>query len=227
MTILAMETTQGACSVAISRAGTLLAQKFVVMQRGHAEHLLPMVETVRRRAGVSFAALGMIAVTVGPGTFTGVRVGLAAARALALVHKVPILGVGTLELLARAAVDMSQPDGTGILAAIDARRGELYIQGFDAGGVPLTGAMVVPAADAGGKGAAHMVLPGIKTGFLVGTGAHLLQSDLPEWRVNDEIVLPDAAVLAQAADLWRHRAGHVPPAPLYLRAPDAKLPAHG
>lgn len=219
MPILAFDTTQGACSAAICHAGTLLAQRIEFMQRGHAEHLLPMVEAVRRQAGIGFQDLDLIAVTVGPGTFTGVRVGLAAARALALVHNLSVLGVGTLELLARPAVlTGARAGGGGIIAAIDARRGELYAQVFDGTGAALTEAAAGPADQ-------FTMPPGLAPGRIVGTGAALLGVVLPQWRVIGDIVQPDAAVLAQAAETWRHRARMQPPAPVYLRAPDAKLPA--
>ncbi len=218
MPILAFDTTQGACSAAICHAGTLLARRFEFMRRGHAEHLLPMVEAVRREAGIAFQELDLIAVTVGPGTFTGVRVGLAAARALALVHELPVLGIGTLELLARPAVPAAaQTGGGGIIAAIDARRGELYSQVFDNKGVALTKAVAGPADQ-------FAMPPGLAPGLIVGTGAALLGAVLPRWRVHGDIVQPDAAVLARAAETWRHRARAQPPVPVYLRAPDAKLP---
>lgn len=214
MPILAFDTAQGACSAAISHGGRLLSRRFETMRRGHAERLLPMIEAVRRQAGIAFADLDLIAVTVGPGTFTGVRVGLAAARALALVHDIPILGIGTLELLARAAVRAA---GGGIIAAIDARRGEIYSQAFDGAGHALTAAAAGPAG-------AHVAPPGLTPGLIVGSGAELLRADLPNWRVENSLVQPDAAILARAGEMWRHRAGRRPPAPLYLRAPAAKLP---
>lgn len=220
MLILAFDTAQQACSAAISRDGELVSYCHRLMQRGHAEHLLPMVEAVRKQAAVSFGDLDFIAVTVGPGTFSGVRVGLAAARALALVQDIPILGVGTLELLAQGAVRAGTPDamaGRNIIAAIDARRGDLYTQSFDAAGQALTAAAVGPASPA-------FAAPDQPPGVIVGTGAVLLQAVLPEWRLDSRIVQPDAAVLALAAEDWRHRISRRPPAPVYLRAPDARLP---
>ncbi len=218
MLILAFDTAQQACSAAISRDGEILSQCHELIERGHAEQLLPMVEDVRKHAAVSFAELNVIAVTVGPGTFTGVRVGLAAARALALVEKIPILGVGTLELLAQGVVQAGMSGaGEGIIAAIDARRGELYAQSFDADGRALTAAAAGPASPA-------FAPPGQTPGVIVGTGAALLQAVLPAWRLDSRMAQPDAAVLALAAEGWRYRASLRPPVPLYLRAPDARLP---
>ncbi len=220
MLILAFDTAQQSCSAAISRDGEIVSQSHKAIERGHAEHLLPMVEAVRKQAAVAFADLDFIAVTIGPGTFTGVRVGLAAARALALVQDIPVLGIGTLELLAQMAVRAGLPEvatGHGIIAAIDARRGELYGQAFDADGQALTAAAAGPASPA-------FAPPGQPPGVIVGNGAALLQAVLPDWRLDRGIVQPDAAVLALAAEDWRHRASRQPPAPLYLRAPDARLP---
>jgi len=220
MLILAFDTAQQACSAAISRDGEVISHCHKLIERGHAEQLLPMVEAVRKSAAVAYEELDFIAVTIGPGTFAGVRVGLAAARALALVEDIPVLGIGTLELLAQAVVLGGRPEvaaGHGIIAAIDARRGELYGQAFDATGQAVTEAAAGPASPA-------FAPPDLPAGVIVGTGAALLQAALPDWRLNSEIVQPDAAFLALAAEDWRHRVSRRPPAPLYLRAPDARLP---
>ena len=220
MAVLAFDTTQGACSAAIFYQGALLSGRLELMARGQAEHLLPMIEAVRRQAGLDYCDIDLIAVTTGPGTFTGVRVGLAAARALALVGGQAVLGIGTLELLAHAPAvapaALEEGEG-GIIAAIDARRGELYVQAFDDSGLAATEATAVTAAR-------YRPPPGLAPGRIVGTGAAILQAELPEWRLDGDILQPDAAVLARAAEAWRHRASHTPPAPVYLRAPDAKLP---
>jgi tRNA threonylcarbamoyladenosine biosynthesis protein TsaB len=197
------------------------------MQRGHAEQLLPMIEAVRQQAGIDFEELDLLAVTIGPGTFTGVRVGLAAARALALVHDRPILGIGTLELLAQGVAKgeitaAPASDGGGIIAAIDARRGELYIQAFDANRRAVTEAS---ARRLGPEILQSPAISSLTPGLIVGTGAVLLQALLPDWRSADGHEQPDAAVLALAAGGWQHRASRQAPAPLYLRAPDARLPS--
>jgi len=217
MLILAFDTTQGACSAAISHRGCLLANAFVPMQRGHAEHLLPMIEQVRRQAKISYGDLELIAVTIGPGTFTGVRVGLAAAQALAQVHDISLLGVGTLELLARAAAPLNNDEGAGIIAAIDARRGQLYMQAFDASGKAVTFPVIDAASPKNAPSPYH-------SGLIVGSGAAILQPALPGWRIIHDRFQPDASILATASEYWRDRISRQPPSPLYLRAPDAKLP---
>ena len=207
MLTLAFDTTQGACSAAISQEGRLLANAFMPMQRGHAEHLLPTIEQVRRQAKISYGDLELIAVTIGPGTFTGVRVGLAAAQALAQVHDVSLIGVSTLELLARAAVPRIDDDSAGIIA----------MQAFDG----LGGAVTLPVIDA----ASPRIAPSSNhSGLIVGSGAEILQAALPHWRIIHDIFQPDASILATESKHWRDRASRRPPSPLYLRAPDAKLP---
>jgi tRNA threonylcarbamoyladenosine biosynthesis protein TsaB len=230
MLVLAFDTAQGACSAAISRDGVLLAQCHEVMQRGHAEKLLPMVENIRLQAAVDYADLDLIAVTIGPGTFTGVRVGLAAARALALVHGTPLLGIGTLELLAQGALRMAavssvpsgaqMDQGSAVVAAIDARREELYAQVFDLAGAAVT----QPTVGSMEQLRLDITALDISPGCIVGTGAELLQAAVPDWRVEPSIIFPDAAVLALAAPGLRARVSATAPSPLYLRAPDARLP---
>jgi len=102
MIVLAIDTSLDACSVAILRDGVVLASCSEPMQRGQAERLAPMVQEIAQGAGIAFADLDRIAVTTGPGSFTGVRVGLSFARALALAVGKPCIGVSTLEALALA-----------------------------------------------------------------------------------------------------------------------------
>ena len=100
--LLAVDTALGACSVAVLDGETVLAHRFVEMARGHAEALAPMVDETMRQSGLAFAALDRLAVTTGPGTFTGQRVGLAFMRGLRVALKKPLIGVTTLEAMAAA-----------------------------------------------------------------------------------------------------------------------------
>ena len=220
-TLLAMDTTLGACSAAVVADGGVLARRWAAMARGHAEALMPMIDAAMDEAGVRRRALDGVAVTVGPGTFTGVRVGLAAARGLALALDRPLCGLSTLEALAAAAALGPAPPAT-VLAAIDARRGQLYVQSFRVGASdgclldPLDAPRAIAVDDASRAGLLDSVGAG---GACVGTGAALI-AGAPDVRAE----LPDAAVIgcyAQllADDRWRARA-----APLYVRAPDAVLP---
>src|ERR1700728_4969033 len=137
MRILAIDTSCGAASVAIVEGGRAepLAAMSRPMTRGHADALAPMVEEAMRGVEGGFPSLARIAVAMGPGSFTGIRVGLAMARAMGLALAIPVVGVSTLA--AFAAPLLSEPR-TGIIAVtIDARHGAVYFQLFEASGRPL------------------------------------------------------------------------------------------
>jgi tRNA threonylcarbamoyl adenosine modification protein YeaZ len=137
MRILAIDTSCAAASVAVVEGG--LAEPLAIlsrpMARGHAEALAPMVEEAMRGVDGGFASLGRIAVATGPGSFTGIRVGLAMARAMGLALAIPVVGVSTLA--AFAAPLLSEPKPGIIAAAIDARHGSVYFQLFEASGRPM------------------------------------------------------------------------------------------
>ncbi len=199
----------------------VLAHRFELRTRGHAEGLMPMLEAVMAEARLGFADLDALAVTIGPGTFTGLRVGLAAARGLALARALPLVGVTTLEAVA-APVTAA---GEAIAVAFDARRGEIYLQIFDATHAALTAPMIVALAEA------RAYLPaGAVVG--VGSGATLLADVLAphgvKVRLSAAPAQPDAIAIARIATARLAMEGadrfRVAPAPLYLRAPDAKLP---
>ena len=106
MLILAIDTALDACAAAVldTSAGKLIAQESQAMKRGHAEALMPLIARVMKASGVAFAALDRIAVTTGPGSFTGLRVGLSAARGIALAAGKPVVGVTTLTAFAAPIV---------------------------------------------------------------------------------------------------------------------------
>ena len=137
MRILAIDTSCGAASVAVVESGVTepLAALSRLMARGHAEALAPMVEEAMRGVEGGFSSLDRIAVTTGPGSFTGIRVGLAMARAMGAVLAIPVVGVSTLA--AFAAPLLSEPRPGIIAAAIDARHGSAFFQLFEASGQPL------------------------------------------------------------------------------------------
>ncbi len=222
MKVLGFDTAMAACSAAIWCDGNIAAYRLVPQPRGHAETIMPMIADICREAGIVIGALDRIGVTIGPGTFTGQRVGLAAARAMVLGTKVGIVGVTTLRALAAGV----QPDSAPLIASlIDARRGEVYAQVFDRQLSPvmppqvLTPERAARALTACAEGGNDLVL--------VGTGA-LLVADVMAPRgfavtKSDASPQPDGrhvAALAAAADT----PDGILPSPLYLRPPDAKLP---
>src|SRR5438132_7995961 len=128
MRVLAIDTALGACAAAVldSQAGAILASESLGMLRGHAEAVMPMIARVMDHARAEFAELDRIAVTVGPGSFTGLRVGISAARGLALASRRPAVGLSTLA--AYAAPYVAANETAPIVAAIDARHGQVYLQ---------------------------------------------------------------------------------------------------
>lgn len=207
--ILAADTTFGACSAALTRGAEVLARRFEVMARGHAEALAPMVDAVMREAGVGFAAIDRLAVTVGPGSFTGQRVGLAFMRALKVALKKPLIGVTSLAAMAeQARVEAAAEVGA---AVQDAKRGEVYLE--TTAGHP---AQILPLADA------IQLLTLLPLPALAGTAAPLVAAALPSARVLP-IIAPDAVWVAH---LTAGREDSGAPRPLYLRPPDAKLPGN-
>ena len=208
--LLAVETALGACSVAVLNGDTVLAHHFQEMTRGHAEALAPMVDDAMRHAGIAFADLDRLAVTTGPGTFTGQRVGLAFMRGLRVALKKPLIGATTLEAMAAAT-------RSGRAAAIhDARRDEAYLLLWEMGATVL--ASTVMPFDA-----AVARIRGFGSCALCGTGAVQAGAALGGGFTVTDIRQPDALWVARLA--MARPVPDQPPAPLYLRAPDAKLPA--
>lgn len=209
--LLAFDTSMAACSAAVYDpvGRRVLAGRFALMERGHADALAPMIKDVMAEAGVTFAALERIGVTRGPGSFTGVRTGIAMARGLALALDRKIAAIDTLSAIAANA----PADRAPLVIAADARRDEVYLLSGP-GAAPL----VLPVAEA-----VHR-LPGGQA-FVLGSGAEALIDAEPEGRLirltsGD---MPDARNFA--ALCAAHPLSGDPPEPLYLRPPDAK-PQH-
>jgi tRNA threonylcarbamoyladenosine biosynthesis protein TsaB len=220
MTILAFDTSMTACSAAILPAGAASSiQRFERMERGHAEALFPMIAAVMAEAACGFGDLTKIAVTVGPGSFTGVRAGVAAARGFALAAKLPVVAATSLEVMARGLIrrsSASEREG-GFTVAHDARREEYYVQGFTADGSPLSEPELCGLSQA-----LYAVPQGI--GLIVGSGAAAIA--LEAARRGRELRTGFADLLPEACDLAALSVNRPPQhrrvAPLYLRAPDAK-----
>jgi tRNA threonylcarbamoyladenosine biosynthesis protein TsaB len=219
MLILAIDTALDACAAGIldTDAGQLIAQESLPMKRGHAEALMPLIARVMKQSGVAFAALDRIAVTTGPGSFTGLRVGLSAARGIALAANKPVVGLTTLT--AYAAPVVSQNGEQPVLSAIDARHDQVYFQMVSGNGSSLIRPRLAPieeALDASRFGAPH----------LVGNAAGILSQRWPAHAQPPFKVDPQAAPdIAWVAWLGAAVSPNTAPArPYYLRAPDAKLP---
>jgi tRNA threonylcarbamoyladenosine biosynthesis protein TsaB len=207
--VLGLDTCLSSCSVAVLDGERVLASACEVMARGHQERLAPMARDVMAEAGLAFDRLDRIAVTVGPGSFTGLRVGIAFAKGLAFALGTPAVGIGTLEALAAETSGLVFP-------AIDARRGQLYLQAFEDGS-----ALMAPDALTAEVAAARIAELSQGRDFtLVGSGAALLADFAP----SAAVIAAEGADARQVARLAASRTPG-PLKPLYLRAPDAKLPA--
>ena len=222
--LLAFDTAGTACSAAVWRGGAVRARRFETMSRGQSERLVPMIEEVMAEAGIAYPALDAIAVTRGPGGFTGVRIGLATARALALACARPAIGVSNFEAVA-AAVSEDQRLGHSLVVVIDAKRSDLYVQAFGtapgAALAPVTEARAIAPADLGA------FLPGgplLLAGDVVEVARGALESAGREVLVAAAPGQADAGrVAALAAGQPLPEAGAPPPAPIYLRGPDVTL----
>src|SRR5258708_6670279 len=167
MLILAIDTALDACAAGVldTETGRLIAQESQAMKRGHAEALMPLIARVIKASGVAFAALDRIAVTTGPGSFTGLRVGLSAARGISLAANKPVVGLTTLT--AYAAPVVSENGERPVIAAIDARHDQVYFQMVSGNGGSLIAPCVAPIEEA--LGASSFGAP-----YLVGNAAKIL-----------------------------------------------------
>jgi tRNA threonylcarbamoyladenosine biosynthesis protein TsaB len=218
MRVLAIDTALAACSAAVldtEHNGGIVASESLPMVRGHAEALLPLLQRVMRAAGLTFPAIDRIAVTTGPGSFTGLRVGIAAARGIALAADKPAVGVSTLS--AYAAPHVADDERFPVVAAIDARHSHVYLQVFAPGGRSFTAPRLAPLHEAV-KAAAET------SSCIAGSAARLVAEAL-----SARGLTPISVDASPAPDIgWVARMGAVVPpeqAPLkpqYLRAPDAQ-----
>ncbi|MCH9809195.1 MAG: tRNA (adenosine(37)-N6)-threonylcarbamoyltransferase complex dimerization subunit type 1 TsaB [Alphaproteobacteria bacterium] len=227
MLVLALDTCFDACSAAVlDTLADRLVARFEPMATGHAERLVPMIGSVMAEAGVGFDELHLIAVTNGPGTFTGTRIGVAAARSLALAAQKPLLGASSLAVIA-AQVAMEVPDGfagADILVAMDARRDEVYFQGFR-NAKPLNPPAVLCPLEAIDGWVGGLPNGNAPRCILAGTAAKAITSRVQHATGQagchvSSVSLPSAAFLARLAPTLSHEGA--PVSPLYLRPADAK-----
>ena len=200
--LLAFDTSTPAVTVALHDGTAVVAERTIVDGRRHGELLAPGIADVLRVAGASASDMTSIAVGVGPGPFTGLRVGLMTARALSEALGIPVAGVCSLDILA-ASVNSTEP----FIVATDARRKEVYWATYNSDGVRIDGPRVDRPADVEWRGPAF------------GAGALMYPDAFVDARDPD---LPSAGVLAQL--VASGNAIVLPPDPLYLRRPDAVEP---
>lgn len=217
MRVLAIDTALAACAAAVldTRHVAVMASETLPMTRGHAEAVMPLIARVMDQAGIEFGDLDRIAVTTGPGSFTGLRVGISAARGIALAAGKPAVGLSTLA--GYAAPHIAENDDSAVVSAIDARHEHVYLQVFGPGGRTVVSPRIAPIKEAVRAATASPAR-------IVGSGAELIAAQWPKSEPPPLLVEP-----LSAPDIgWIARLGaaaaddHGPPKPLYLRAPDAQ-----
>ncbi len=229
MRILALDTALPAISACVLDSGATepLVIESLPMERGHAEALLPLIERVMAQVEGGFASLDRIAVTVGPGSFTGIRVAISAARGFGVALDIPVVGVSTLAAFAAPLVLGPKPaqeresalPGV-IVSAIDARHGQVYLQACSQTGAILLAPTVLPLAEAIDK-----LPPGPLR--ITGSAAPLLA--IAAWsghraaEVEGEIVATPILYVARLGMIADPEGA--PPRPLYIKAPDVKPPS--
>jgi tRNA threonylcarbamoyladenosine biosynthesis protein TsaB len=197
---LIIDTATRACSVALFEGDACLGAYYEEIGRGHAERLVPMIAQLPDRGRAD-----SIHVNVGPGSFTGIRVGVSAARALALAWKVPCHGYGCLDLVAAMA---RNGDALAVDVAMTGGHGEVYFQSFDASGVSTAPPVSLPPAQAA---------EAVASGYVVGDMADAIIGLRGTGEAKP--TLPDARRWLEIADV-----PPTAPQPAYVRGPDAKLP---
>lgn len=210
--VLAFDTAMGGCSVAVLDTRTGVAvQDGRVMERGQSEILVPLIQEIVRQAGCTMADLGLVVTTVGPGGFTGLRIGLSTARSFGLALAIPVAGLRTTDVLLRAAKEKFN-DQSHLLVVVETKREDFYVQ--------------EPGAEPGLRSFESLLLQyKDQPVTLCGDGVIRLQEKLGQvwpgaWRILNDVVLPDPVVMAKMG-VEDMMAGTLrAPDPVYLRDAD-------
>ena len=224
VTVLAFDTATSSCAITLWHEGEVLAEAQQMLERGHAEVLVPMIEAVLSEAGLTYRELDLLAVTIGPGAFTGIRIGLATARALALASDLPLIGVTNFAALAQA-VPAEERQGRNLLIVLETKRADYYTCGYDENlsliaepqAIDEAGLIVLAASIASDTPLllvgdclerAHQVLQKLDLDILISSGGSHV----------------DPAMVAELA-VAQYKSGAVLdiPAPLYLKPPDVNM----
>lgn len=218
--LLALDTTGRSCSVAVWHGGRLAARQLEIMARGQSERLVPMAEGAMAEAALAFSDLDAIAVTLGPGGFTGVRIGLAAAQGFALAWGLPLLGINSFEAVAHG-LPAADRAGRCLAVVLESKRSDFFLQLFDESLAALTAPSAVTPDDLPDALPPNPLL-------LAGDAAERARSLLLG---RGDILLAAGGGAIDAAAVARLASGRplpsddrARPAPIYLRAPDVTLP---
>jgi tRNA threonylcarbamoyladenosine biosynthesis protein TsaB len=218
LTMLVLDTAMNGCSAGVWRDGDVLSEQVQGMTRGQAEVLVPMIEAVLESAGITYSDLDLIAVTKGPGAFTGLRIGLATAKALGLALDIPVCGVSTFEALLRTVIESGEaPEGEYYGVVIETKRDDYYFQIFDAVGQAVCDGVSASVADI------CPLITGRDMVFLGDAVERFFSEDLElEGAAFLPVALPSVEAIAEIAartPLAQYSAG-----PLYIRPPDVSNP---
>lgn len=224
--ILALETSADICAAALVEDGDILGVRQAAMSRGHAEALVPMVQELAGTAGIALTNLDLIGVTRGPGSFTGVRTGIAAARGFAIASGATAIGVSSLQAVARGVVGGGAASPHPVLCVLETRRADYFAQIFGSDGAPHGAPEVMTAQDL-------FLLIGSMQPVLAGNAVDRLLSsydgDPGLLRRDPGSGNPDPVDVAALARTIFEKQGVAQDtlSPLYLRVPEAKIPVNG
>ena len=226
MALLAFDVAGNACSAAVWSGGGVVSHESEEMERGQAERLAPMLESVMDRAALAFSQLKIIAVTVGPGSFTGIRIGLSMAKSLALATGCPLYGVTTFALQMAVLPPAVWRDGP-VMIVPETKRDDFYVQMYGSSQQPLGPAAAVPSRALASyvtdltdsKDALTLVGDGVKRALT------RMDNNIGPRLYRQVSATPDAQDLARlvAAEAGSGRSP-APPNPFYLRPPDIRRP---
>jgi len=231
-TIIGIDSSTGACSIAVCRGGAMLAHFREDMTRGQSERLAPMAEAGLAAAGLGFPDLEAIAVTRGPGSFTGLRIGMSFAKGLGQALGIPVFGITGFDAVARAVFATEAAVGHGVAVILESRRADLFLQIFTTEGAPDGPPVALPpediASSLGQTGAAPLLLAGDAADKVLA----VLDQQAAAMVRSSSITAPDAREVAligleMAAGLAEGWNTPPPLEPLYLRAPDVTAPRAG
>ncbi len=224
MNILSFDSSAAACSVALSNITEIFACDFKKMSRGQAEYLMPMIKKTLMKSGLRPCDIDMVAVTIGPGAFTGIRIGLASANAFGLALNIPVVGITTTRAVAMA---QDNPQGKDILVAIDSKRADIYMEILSPNGISKMQPKLLSLDDIVKFIAndSDLLICGDAIPRLLPILAAAEINYIHAWQEN---IFPDPAVIAKLAteDFIKYgaMAFENKPKPLYIRPPDASLP---
>lgn len=220
MKILAVDTSHGVCSVALSENGKIISAAEESENSRQAERLVAIIEELLNKNSLKYTDLAAIAVNIGPGSFTGVRIGMAAVNGLRLVNNTPLIGITSLQSVAAKSLDFA--DGRAIMTVLDAKRGQVYMQIFDSSLNPLSEAQMLDYEQI------TDFLPNrpfVATGDGTALIKDFLRNNENNFITGDETAQSCAPSIARIATDELAQ-GHVNKSlsPFYIRPPDAKIP---